>query len=290
MTVTPPRTGPCSPWTDGPSVAQLPPVAIAAATQVQKATLTQVQIDAICAQAATAASEVLYELSGRMFTGACGPVTIRPVSRPTDQDTRASTPTGWFSVWGTASGYGAEPAGVLAHYGSSEPPTIHMPYPVTEIVQVLIDGVVIPADEYELRGFQDLIRIRPTASATPTQRWGWPTSQIMDLPDTEVGTFSIEFMFGTPPPALGSLAALKLAEYFALPQLGNTTHYPARVVNITRQGVSAQVASVIDVLEKKSLGIWEVDAFVLACNPNKNQRQAVVWSPDVGRPRRQAPS
>ena len=288
-----PRTGPCSPWTSGPEIAALGPVVKAAA----KMQVEQAALDLICAEAALAASQVLYELSGRMFTGDCGPVTVRPVSRPTDQDTRSSTPLGWFSVWGTASGYGAQPAGVLAHYGSVEPPTITLPYPVTEVLQVLIDGEVIPGPydpvtqtgEWELRDFQELVRIRPTAASTPTQRWGWPTSQIMDLPDSEEGTFSVTVTFGTPPPAMGELAARKLGEYLALPQLGDTTHYPKRIVQMSRQGVSAQIASVIDILEKGSLGIWECDAFLLAVNPSKNQRQAAVYSPDTGRQaRRQA--
>jgi hypothetical protein len=262
-----------------------------------KVAIDPTALDLICAEAAVAASQVLYELSGRMFTGDCGPVTVRPVSRPTDQDTRSSTPLGWFSVWGTASGYGAEPAGVLAHYGSREPPTIRLPYPVTEILQVLIDGIVIPGPydpdtqtgEWELRDFQELVRVRPTASFSPTQRWGWPTSQVMDLPDSEEGTFSVTFTFGTAPPAMGELAARKLGEYLVLPQLGDTTHYPKRIVQMSRQGVTAQVASVIDILEKGSLGIWEVDAFILAVNPKKLQQQAVAWSPDTGRQaRRQA--
>jgi len=248
--------------------------------------------DALLAEAALAASDTLYRLSGRVFTGECGPVTIRPVSRPTDIDTRSwgarLSPLGWFSSWGLSSSYGAAMPGVMAQYGTSEPPTIIMPYPVRDIVQVKIDGVIIPADEYELRDNIELVRIRPSASATPTQRYGWPTTQINDLPDTEQGTFSVTFTFGNAPPASGLLAARKLAEYLALPQLGDNTHYPRRVTAITRQGVSAQVTDVLDILKTKSLGIYEVDAFVLAYNPGRNQRQTAVWSPDLGRPRRQA--
>lgn len=49
-----------------------------------------------------------------------------------------------------------------------------------------------------------------------------------------------------------------------------------------------QVASVIDLLREGSSGIWEVDMFLDAVNPNRNLRQAAVFSPDVGRNRRQA--
>lgn len=284
------RRGPCSPWCAGPDIQALPAVVKAAGAQGN--TWTPDQVGLICAEAATAASEVLYELSGRIYTGQCGPHTIRPVSRPTDADTRTwgamLSPMGWFSSWGMASSYGAGSPGVRSHYYSSDPPTIRLPYPVTEILQVLIDGVIIPADEYELRNNVELVRIRPTASFTPTERWGWPTSQIMDLPDSQEGTFSVTFRFGIDPPAAGQLAAKKLGEMLALPQLGDTTAYPNRVTSIARQGVTMQVASVIDLLEKKSSGIYEVDLFLNAVNPDRLKRQATVWSPDVARPRRQA--
>jgi hypothetical protein len=173
-------------------------------------------------------------------------------------------------------------------YLSTEPPTIRLPWPVSEVTLVKIDGVVIPAQEYELQGFQNLVRMRPTASFSPTERWGWPTSQILDLEDTEPGTFSVTFMFGSPPPASGRLAARKLAEVLALPQLGDSSRYPQRVTSVVRQGVTTQSASVIDVLSKGASGIYEVDTFVLAFNPHKLQRSPAVFSPDVGRPRRQA--
>jgi len=285
-----PASGPCSPWTTADQVAQLPWVAAQAAKTIAAGTLTQQQVDVICAEAATAASEILYELAGRTFTGECGPATVRPVARPTDIDTRAGgvSPLGWFSAFGSASSYGFGMTGIAAHYGTVDPPTIKLPYPVSAVTLVKIDGVVIPAVEYELRDFQSLVRIRPTQSYIPTQRWGWPTSQIMDLPDSQPGTFSVTFTFGIEPPAAGSLAARKLAEYLALPQLGDSSHYPRRTTQVSRQGVTAQTTDVQDILKSKSLGIYEVDAFLLSVNPNRNQRQGVVWSPDVGRPRRQA--
>lgn len=286
----PARNGACTPWISGAQVAALPLVQSALAAGQSKG--WNLDADVLCAEAAVAASDTLYELSGRQFTGECGPVTIRPVARPTDIDTRSwgarLSPLGWFSAWGLSSGYGASMPGVSAMYGSSEPPTILMPYPVRQVTLVKIDGVVIPADEYELRGHQELVRIRPTANASPTQRYGWPTSQIMDLPDTEAGTFSVTFTFGNEPPALGLMAARKLAELLVLPALGDTTRYPGRLQQVTRQGVSARTTDVIDLLQKGSTGVYEIDLFLNAVNPKRNQRQAVAWSPDVGRARRQA--
>lgn len=291
-----PRSGTCAPWVSGAAIEALPWVRGAVAQLTRSGALEDGQLEAVCAEAATAASYILYELSGKIYPGQCGPVTVRPVSRPTDIDTRAWGATlstvGWVASQGFASAYGSFNPAVLAHYGSLEPPTIELPYPVTEIVQVKIDGTVIPEDEYEIRDFKSLVRIRPTASSVPTARWGWPTSQIMDLPDTERGTFSVTYLYGNPPPAAGELAAKKLAEMLALPQLGDNTHYPVRITQMARQGVTAQITDVMDLVMKGGSGIYEVELFLNAVNPHRNARQAAVWSPDLGRPgrRTQAPT
>ncbi len=288
-----PRSGACAPWVSGSEVEQLIPVQERVAALTQAGQLETGQIEALCAEAASAASDILYERTAKIFPGACGPVTVRPVSRPTDSDTRAWGATlstvGWVASQGFASAYGSFNPGVLSHFGITDQPTIRLPYAVTEILQVKIDGLVIPATEYELRDFQELVRIRPTAATVPTARYGWPTSQIMDLPDTEKGTFSVTYMFGNPPPAAGKFAARRLGEYLVLPQLGDTSRLPTRVRQVSRQGISAMVTDVLDLLEKGMLGIYECDAFVKSYNPHGLARQAAVWSPDRGRPgRRQA--
>lgn len=281
-----PASGPCSSWCQGSDVSGLPWVKAAA----EKQQVDPGRLLEICAEAALAASEILYELSGRIFSGECGPVTVRPLSRPTDLDTRAAWygGNGYNTSWGYASQYDSVP-GVCSHYGSINPPEVDLgAYPVTSVTLVKIDGVTIPSAEYELRDYKRLLRLRPTAASVPTERFGWPTGQIQDLPDTQPGTFSVTYLYGQPAPAAGQLAAKKLAEYLALPQLGDNTRYPRRVQTIQRQGVTAQVSNPMDILKAGQLGIYEVDSWLLAVNPKKLQRQAAVWSPDLGRPRRQA--
>lgn len=287
-----PRSGSCAAWVPASDIERMPAVQKAAAERTEKNELSAQDITDLCAEAAASASDILYERTGRIFPGACGPVTVRPVSRPTDADTRSWGATysavGWTSSSGFASAYGSYNPGVVSHYGSADPPSIELPYAVTEIVEVKIDGLTIPADEYELRDFKTLVRIRPTASTVPVARYGWPTSQIMDLPDTEKGTFSVTYMFGNPPPTAGKLAARRLGEYLILPQLGQTDRLPTRVRQVSRQGISAMVTDVLDLLEKGMLGVYDVDLFCKTYNPHDLQRQSVVWSPDAGRSRRQA--
>lgn len=282
------RNGPCAQWVAAADVLALSAVAAA----VTKAGLDPAAAGVLADQSAAAASDILYELSGRMFTGACGPVTIRPVSRPTDGDFRGSLGSmGYFSSWGScgvgASSYGFGETGARSHYGCSNPPEIELGvYPVTTITEVKIDGVVIPADEYLLADFRTLVRMLPAADAPATQRYGWPTCQRLDLPDTENGTFSVTMLYGQAPPAGGAAAALALAEFLILPSLGDCSKFPTRVTNITRQGVSAQVASVMDIVKDGKTGVYPADLWLMSVNPNKLARPAAVWSPDTGRARR----
>ena len=253
-------------------------------------TLTDTQIDAICADAAFNATELLYRMSGKQFAGECGPVTARPLARPVNSDKRNLVYRNWgYGGYGSSNSMflGAPP--VVSQYGPGYAPEIECyDFPIREILLVKIDGVVIPPDEYELREFKRLIRIRPTAESVPTERWGWPTSQIPDLPDTQQGTFSITYTYGADPGIGGINAAIVLAQYLALPQLGDPTRFPSRVSSFTRQGVSAQVVSPIDMINKQMTGIPEVDLWLLAVNPTKARKQATVWSPDRAPNRRQA--
>lgn len=293
-----PRTGPCSPWVNSTDIAKQPSIVSAVADINSKAAkmnppgpgFSDEDVIAICASGATAACEILYGLTARQFTGECGPVTIRPVARPANADSR-----GWFFAgagWGY--GWGASATGnlgtppVMALYAEDTPPYIMFhDYPVTEIVEVKIDGVVIPSEEYELRENKYLIRMMPIPPSTPTQRYGWPTSQRQDLSDTQPGTFSVTYKFGQDPGEMGRIAAIALAENIIKPIFGDANAYPERVTTITRQGVTAQIASVIDIMKTGGTGIRTVDLWIMSVNPNKLRKRPRIWSPDIARNQRQ---
>jgi hypothetical protein len=292
-----PRSGACNPYINGGELRSLPRVAaqIAKMQSAQNSglNLSEEQVNAICAETAMAATDILYFRSGRVFSGVCGPVTIRPVGRPIDTDVRTwlggGGAWGWGGSWGSTSYYGLGVGPVVSRFGSNEPPVVFLgAYPVNEIIQVLIDGVLIPPEEYTLRDYHTLVRIRPTPSYVPTERYGWPTSQIQDLPDTEMGTFSITYTYGQDPGEGGRAACRALAQALVLTQFGDTTLLPSRVTQVVRQGVTTQTADVVDILSKGLLGIYEVDMWIDSVNPNKATRQSMVYSPDIGRPRRMA--
>jgi len=294
-----PRTGSCSPWIDGSTVAALPAIQAAVATINANAAkqnpsgsgLSDEQVQVICAEAADAATDILYSLSARQFTGKCGPVTIRPVARPENADTRGwvfAGSGGWGYGWGASATGNLGFPPVMALYAEDLPPFIELyDYPVTEINEVKINGTVIPPEEYELREFKWLIRKMPTISYSPSVMWGWPTSQLQYLPDTEVNTFSVTYTFGQDPGSGGRMAARALAENIAMPIFGDANKYPERVTTITRQGVTAQIASVIDIMKTGGTGIRTVDLWLMTVNPQKRRKRPIVFSPDIGRNMRQ---
>jgi hypothetical protein len=293
------RTGACAPWIDGNVVRNSAGVR-AAIAQAQQANaritptppiLDDEMIDVACAAAAETATTILYQKSGKQFTGSCGPVTIRPVFRPVNADTRGwvfAGGGGWGYGWGASAMGNLGMSPVLALYAEEQGAVIDLwDYPINEILQVKIDGVVIPPDEYQLRDHRRLLRMRPTSDFVPTERWGWPSSQIPDLPDTQQGTFSITYTYGQDPGEGGRMAAIALAEFIVSPVLGNPQQFPQRTTQITRQGVTAQIASAVDVMKGGGTGIYVVDLWLNSVNPKQLTRKPRVWSPDIGRNGRQ---
>jgi len=245
--------------------------------------------------AAAIASEILYALSGRQFNGGGASAVVRPAATP-----RGLRPwgigfpgMGWYSAsWGSCTSLMA--LGTPGQYGwfdvhvtCPKPPEIELgAYPVNTISEVLIDGVVIPDDEYRLDNNRVLVRTLPTASSTPTQRYGWPVCQRDDLPATQPGTFQVSFTYGRVPPAGGVQAAKVLAQQIALAAVGQTNRLPSRVTTVVRQGITAVALDTQDLVKLGRTGLFEVDLWVKTVNPSALVRRAQAWSPDLGRPRR----
>lgn len=271
-----PRLGPCNPWVLSSDIAGQPDCGAIPA--------------AVLALAATYSSNVLYRLSGKEYTGSgCGPVTERPVWRPHDSDERMLNH--GIGNFGTAASYGFAgsdlPTSFGGHFGAVNPAEVELSsYPVNAVSLVKIDGVVIPPAEYYIQDYRTLVRVRIDGTTPPTERYGWPSFQRIDLPDTQPGTFSVTYTYGRDVPEDGKLAAMVLGAELAKAQAGMNSALPRRVTSIMREGVSMTVLDSHDFLEEGRTGLYEVDLFLKSVNPNKNAGRAQVWSPDIGRSRR----
>jgi hypothetical protein len=267
------RLGPAASWCSGADLLAMPGGILTDA--------------ALATEMAAVASELLYVASGRQFTGVTGPVNVRPVSRPIDQDQRFIGWGGYNASWGSCTG-GMTAQGPFSHYGCTNPPEVDLgAYPVIgSSLVVVVDGVTIPANEYELQDFRVLKRMLPNASATPTDRSGWPTCQRLTLPSTEPGTFAVTYSYGVTPPVSGVRAAKRLGYELALVELNKPTLLPLRATTVARQGVTIVRADIAQLLAKGQTGIPVIDLFIQNFNPSGAKMPTEVFSPDVGRPRR----
>jgi hypothetical protein len=279
-----PTMGPCSPWISGEDVLRNSGGAI----PVDFADVFLLDDYAFEASAA------LFEISGRRFTGRCGPITVRPCRNQCGCWAPASLglgPWGWSSyplggAWGwyneTGDRKGCQPLSRVRLAGN----------PVREIVEVKIDGVVLPPldsngnPNYRLDLWRDLVRMGDPG-APPGDRDGqyarrfWPGCQDLDLDDTEVGTFSVSYYRGIDPPQLGRDAAAQLAVQLYLSATGSGCQLPPGTTRVTRQGVEVERGLLANWFDPtKATGIPAVDLFLRAYFNVKAQRPSLVWSPD----------
>jgi hypothetical protein len=245
--------GPCTAWVTAEDVA--------ACCNVETSTGTIFQ------DVAYQASQLLFELSGRLFSGSCGPKKVRP------------------DCSGCSCGYQVLPSGyvITPDQWSSlcdlclvncSPSLVKLAgYPIRSITEVMIDGVALnPLGNYRLHRHRYAMRL-------DSKRW--PTRQNLTIPDTEDGTFSISYMYGQSPPLAGSAAAGQLACELYKECAGEACALPKGTTRQTRQGIT---------IEKLAFTTWGfqgqwrtgmplVDAFLSAYNPTGMRRQPVFWAP-----------
>lgn len=220
--------------------------------------------------AAEAANDVLYRLSGRQFRGLAGPVKVRPYRTACSCWTLpwSTVPTWTGSTWGRP--VRCKPLSVVTLSG----------YPVREIFGVKVDGAWLTADTWRLDNARDLVRMRDPA--TPRQRLYWPGCQTLDLHDTEPGTWSVTYTFGADPPWQGVAAAKELACEIARACVdSDACQIPSGVVRVVRSGVTVDRAVLASAIAAGVLGLPMVDLFLGTYNPDRLPRRSAVWSPDV---------
>ena len=149
--------------------------------------------------------------------------------------------------------------------------SILLPGPVSEILEVWIDGELLPDSAYVLTGTSQLNRVDGDT---------WPTEADQTLPIDSVGTWGIKYSLGIPVPMGGQVAAGRLAIEFAKAVTGDSScQLPQRLQSMSRQGVSIAVLDSFDDIDKGHTGIWIVDSWVASVmRPNT---QSAVMSPDL---------
>lgn len=100
----------------------------------------------------------------------------------------------------------------------------------------------------------------------------------------------ITYTYGSPVPTAGKMAARTLAIEFAKLWSGDDdVNLPQRVTTVARQGVTFTLLDSQDFIEQVRTGVYAIDLFLKAVNPDGAKARARVWSPDQPRARRYTP-
>lgn len=275
-----PVLGPCTSWITGDEVAACPPCADLGSDAA-----------VLLETAAVEASMALYELSGGRFNGVCE-ATRRPCRTATScwdpitgsawswQYDSISGFWGWWREGERSALCGCQPLSIVKLPG----------YPVREIVEVKIDGTVLPELDddgkrnYRLDNNTDLVRM--DSPGPPLQRRFWPACQQLGLDDDELGTFSVTYTWGIDPPELGRRAAAQLAceLVFSCADGDGNCVLPDGITKITRQGIEVNRQLLLGFFDPtKPTGLSSVDLFIAAYvrSGMVGKLPAAVWSPDV---------
>jgi len=155
---------------------------------------------------------------------------------------------------------------------------IPLHWPVSSISSVKLDGEA--NDEWFLTDDRDLRR----AHTTDGRSRGWPTSQRLDLADTEVGTFSVTYTHGLPIPLWAQAACEELAcslLEFALQ--GSCNRLPDGVQSLNRQGVSYSIRERTEALRAGMTpeNLPAVVRFYALSNSSRSMLPVDAYSPDI---------
>jgi hypothetical protein len=99
----------------------------------------------------------------------------------------------------------------------------------------------------------------------------------------------VTYSYGVEPPVFGKQAARILAIEFVKLWSGEDCALPQRVTSVSRQGVSYTILDSQDFIDDLRTGIYSIDLFLKSVNPDRARARARVFSPDVARARRYTP-
>ena len=271
---------PCEPWVTGEQVAACCPADIGSDDPNE-----------VFANYILMASEFLFRRSGMQFPGVCTQTT-RPCADGCGCWDWIISPAQWPAVpwawgwWGYGWGWGFEGCGQGDLCGCGTLSRAILPgYPVTNILEVQIAGEVIDPSEYRLDEYRWLTRL---AEDEDNPRF-WPSCQNLALELGEPGTWGVTYEFGQAPPVMGEEAAIQLACQLYLACSSNAgdqaaCQLPLNVTREIRQGVTLERVPYISwgmLNGQWATGLYAVDLFLSAVNPNNLQSRPSIWSPDL---------
>jgi hypothetical protein len=242
---------------------------------------------ALIDQSVAAATEALWARTKRRF-GLCS-MKLRPCGRDCFDSWPWIPRRGWYNVGGYSWPW-PQPALIGGKWfnitcGScssgcscSRVEEVVLPYPVADVTEVKVDGVVMHPDRYRIDDWRLLVRLDGEA---------WPRCNDLNLDDDQIGTWSVTARYGTEVPQLGKLAVGELATEIARSCMGGSgCKLPASTVKqVTRQGVTKVFFDAESAYAGGSLGLRWSDMFIKTFNPT-NTGVAMIYDIDGQHDRR----
>lgn len=256
----PPTTVPCEPWTTDEEVREC-----------------CIELDPAfdLTDAITFATEILFRLSGRQFPGECNRIVY-----PCKGSNCGCCGDFGGDWWWMFNNYPAWPVPNLSGDGFvnigrcnqvCSLNRVKLPATVNEIVEVWVDGVLIPSTAYKIEAYRWLARVDGEK---------WPCTNDLTGEPGEAGVWTIEYSYGKLVPEGGRIAARIFACELAKARCGADNCLPARLKNIERQGVEMAFADPLEFIDKGEVGIYEVDLWLNSVNPSKLKRRSRIHRPD----------
>lgn len=155
---------------------------------------------------------------------------------------------------------------------------VELPYPVADVTQVKVDGVILDPSAYRVDEWRYLVRLDGGL---------WPRCNDLNLPDTELDTWSVTARYGTEVPELGKIAVGELATQIVRRCMGASgCTIPASTVrSINRQGVTKVFFDAATAFKNGAVGLYWSDLFINTVNPT-HTGLASIYDIDGQRPRR----
>jgi len=193
------------------------------------------------------ASFILYKLSGEKYTG------VQTVTEVYTSDIMAPVSTNPYLISGNVYNIAKGTEG-LRNLRLQQTP-------VRSVQSVVHLGRQLGTSEFSLRNNSYLVR----HNSLP-----WILNPVMEL--------SVTYTFGTPPPAAGKRAAIRLANELILSDKGSANcSLPERISSVSRQGVSYTIMDPQSFIDNGKVGIYEIDLFLAAANPSKAKKRPKVF-------------
>jgi hypothetical protein len=142
--------------------------------------------------------------------------------------------------------------------------------PRTEVLEVVIDGVVLNPSEYGLLDNEYLFR----------RSGSWPSSNSLTKAPGSVGVFEVQFQFGHVPDFLSRQAAIELAIELTKHLGGLRSSLPPGVTSADIQGARVQLRDIADAIREGDGNMPRVTRFLSVYAPDGRTKSS-VWSPEL---------